>query len=115
MIQPMEVVRNDAEDKDVLVVYSLGNLISNMKTADTRGGALVKARIERGADGKARFVRAAYDTFFSQKPHGARGNFKVVPSRMADRIPAAQKAHWELFDRNARRIFNQHNRNVPSL
>ncbi len=25
--------------KDVLVVYSLGNLISNMKTADTRGGA----------------------------------------------------------------------------
>ena len=115
MIQPMEVVRNDAEDKDVLVVYSLGNLISNMKTADTRGGALVKARIERGADGKARFVRAAYDTFFSQKPHGARGNFKVVPSRMADRIPAAQKAHWELFDRNARRIFNQHNRNVPSM
>lgn len=115
VIQPMEVVRNDAEDKDVLVVYSLGNLISNMKTADTRGGALVKARIERGADGKARFVRAAYDTFFSQKPHGARGNFKVVPSRMADRIPAAQKAHWELFDRNARRIFNQHNRNVPSM
>ena len=115
VIQPMEVVRNEAEDKDVLVVYSLGNLISNMKTADTRGGALVKARIERGADGKARFVRAAYDTFFSQKPHGPRGNFKVVPSRMADRIPAAQKAHWELFDRNARRIFNQHNRNVPSL
>ena len=115
VIQPMEVVRNEAEDKDVLVVYSLGNLISNMKTADTRGGALVKARIERGTDGKARFVRAAYDTFFSQKPHGARGNFKVVPSRMADRIPAAQKGHWELFDRNARRIFNQHNRNVPSM
>lgn len=115
VIQPMEVVRNEAENKDVLVVYSLGNLISNMKTADTRGGALVKARIERGADGKARFVRAAYDTFFSQKPHGARGNFKVVPSRMADRIPAAQKGHWELFDRNARRIFNQHNRNVPSM
>lgn len=115
VIQPMEVVRNEAENKDVLVVYSLGNLISNMKTADTRGGALVKARIERGADGKARFVRAAYDTFFSQKPHGVRGNFKVVPSRMADRIPAAQKGHWELFDRNARRIFNQHNRNVPSM
>lgn len=115
VIQPMEVMRNEAENKDVLVVYSLGNLISNMKTADTRGGALVKARIERGADGKARFVRAAYDTFFSQKPHGARGNFKVVPSRMADRIPAAQKGHWELFDRNARRIFNQHNRNVPSM
>lgn len=115
VIQPMEVVRNEAENKDVLVVYSLGNLISNMKTADTRGGALVKARIERRADGKARFVRAAYDTFFSQKPHGVRGNFKVVPSRMADRIPAAQKGHWELFDRNARRIFNQHNRNVPSM
>ncbi len=31
MIQPMKVVRNEKEGKDVLVVYSLGNFISNVE------------------------------------------------------------------------------------
>lgn len=113
VIQPMKVVRNEKEQKDVLVVYSLGNFISNMKTADTRGGALVRARVERGPDGKARFVKADYDTFLSAKPSGTGTNFMVVPSWMPERIPAGQRAHWDLFDRGASRIFDTHNVNVP--
>lgn len=113
VIQPMKVVHNEKEGKDVLVVYSLGNLISNMKTADTRGGALVRARIERDAEGKARFKSADYDTFFSAKPTGPASNFTVIPSWMPDKIPAAQRAHWQLFDRGAQRIFDAHNHRVP--
>lgn len=113
VVQPMKVVRNEKEGKDVLVVYSLGNLISNMKTADTRGGALVRARIERDADGKARFKSADYDTFFSAKPTGPTSNFMVIPSWMPDKIPAAQRAHWQLFDRGAQRVFDTHNHRVP--
>ena len=113
VIQPMKVVHNEKEGKDVLVVYSLGNLISNMKTADTRGGALVRARIERDADGKARFKSADYDTFFSAKPTGPASNFTVIPSWMHEKIPAAQRAHWQLFDRGAQRIFDAHNHRVP--
>lgn len=113
VIQPMEVVRNEKEGKDVLLVYSLGNFISNMKTADTRGGALVRARIERGKDGKARFVKADYDTFLSAKPSGAGTNFMVIPSWMPEKIPAGQTDHWRLFDHGASRIFDAHNVNVP--
>lgn len=113
VIQPMKVVRNEKENKDVLVVYSLGNLISNMKTADTRGGALVRATIVRDPDGRARFSHADYDTFFSAKPAGGKSNFKVVPSWMPQHIPSAQKAHWEIFDRGAQRIFDKHNVSVP--
>lgn len=112
VIQPMKVVRNEKEGKDVLVVYSLGNFISNMKTADTRGGALVRAYITRGPDGKARFSHADYDTFFSAKPDG-KSNFKVIPSWMPEKIPAWQKQHWEIFDRGAQRIFDKYNVNVP--
>lgn len=115
VIQPMKVVRNEKENKDVLVVYSLGNFISNMKTADTRGGALVRATIERDADGNARFVGANYDTLFAAKPEGGNTNFTVIPSWMPDKIPPAQRAHWELFDRGAQRIFNAHNVRVPRL
>lgn len=114
VIQPMEVIHNDKEDKDVLLVYSLGNFISNMNTADTRGGALVKVRIERGTDGKVRFKNAEYDTFFAAKPTGAADNFKVIPSYMSDKIPAAQKGHWNIFNKSARRIFDQYNIGVPA-
>lgn len=113
VIQPMKVVRNEREDKDVLLVYSLGNFISNMKTVDTRGGALVRARVERGVDGKARFVGADYDTFFSAKPVGPRDNFKVIPSWMPEKIPSAQMGHWQMFDSSAQQIFDRHNENVP--
>lgn len=109
----MKVVRNEKEGKDVLVVYSLGNLISNMKTADTRGGALVRATIVRDKDGKARFSHADYDTFFSAKPAGGKSNFKVIPSWMPEKIPAGQKGHWEIFDRGAQKIFDAHNVGVP--
>lgn len=113
VIQPMKVVRNEKEQKDVLVVYSLGNFISNMKTADTRGGALVRAVVERDAEGNARFKSADYDTFFSSKPYGDSTNYMVIPSWMPEKIPAGQKAHWELFDRGAQKIFDAHNVNVP--
>ena len=65
VIQPMKVVHSDKHGKDCLVVYSLGNFISNMKTDDTRGGAMVTCTIERGNDGVARFKNAVYDTFYS--------------------------------------------------
>lgn len=113
VIQPMKVVRNETENKDVLVVYSLGNLISNMKTADTRGGALVRAYLTRDANGKARFSHADYDTFFSAKPAGGNTNFQVIPSWMEEKVPASQKAHWQLFDRGAQRIFDRYNVDVP--
>lgn len=113
VIQPMKVVRNEKEGKDVLVVYSLGNFISNMKTADTTGGALVNVRVERDSDGKARFKRATYDTFFSAKPAGGRTNFTVIPSWMPEKIPAAQKQTWEIFNRGATRVFEAHNEGVP--
>lgn len=113
VIQPMKVVRNEKEDKDVLVVYSLGNFISNMKTADTTGGALVRVRVERDEEGRARFKKAEYDTFFSAKPAGGRTNFTVIPSRMPEKIPAAQRGAWEIFNRGATRIFDAHNVGVP--
>lgn len=112
VIQPMEIRHNAKEDKDVLVVYSLGNFISNMKTGDTRGGALVRARIERDGQGRARLKKADYDIFFSAKPEGAGTNFTVIPSWKSNLIPASQKAHWKLFERSASEIFNKYNKNV---
>lgn len=115
VIQPMEIRTNEKEGKDVLVVYSLGNFISNMNTGDTRGGALVRARIERDENGTPRLKYANYDTFFSAKPEGKDTNYKVIPSWMSEKIPSSQLNYWYMFDRSAQRIFDQYNVNVPRL
>lgn len=112
VIQPMKVVRNEKENKDVLVVYSLGNFISNMNTADTRGGAMVWTTLSRDENGKARFDHADYDIFYSAKPDGS-NNFRVIPSWEEDKIPSNQKSYWTLFQRGALDTFNKHNVNVP--
>lgn len=109
VIQPMKIVRNEKLNKDVLIVYSLGNFISNMKTRDTRGGALVRCHIARDNNGNAIFVGADYDTFFSAKPTGKGSNFKIFPSWMAEKIPANQKNHWLQFENAAKNVFDAKN------
>lgn len=111
VVQPMKVVRNEKENKDVLVVYSLGNFISNMKTADTRGGAMVRTTLKRDSLGKARFHHADYELLYAAKPEGKR-NFRVIPGWLEDSIPATQKAHWELFKRGATKVFDKYNQKV---
>lgn len=112
VIQPMEIRHNARDGKDVLLVYSLGNFISNMKTADTRGGALVRAFLTRDENGKAKFSHANYDILFSAKPNGGRSNYKIYPSSKESLIPASQKQHWEIFKRGALNVFNAHNKGV---
>ena len=54
VIQPMQLEPNDKNnERNTLLVYSLGNFISNMKTTDTRGGAMVHATLKRDAKGHA--------------------------------------------------------------
>lgn len=109
VIQPMKIVINEKTGKRVPVIYSLGNFISNMNTKDTRGGALVRCRIERDDDGKAIFVGADYDTFFTVKPESRDDNYMVVPSWLSEWIPKSQYEKWKLFDNSAQKIFEKYN------
>lgn len=113
VVQPMKVVTDSAAGKKALVVYSLGNFISNQNDTDSRGGALVRTRLVRDADGKMKFHSADYDIFFTAKPEGANTNYRVVPSWQSSQIPAGQKKTFELFRRGALKIFDTYNIGVP--
>lgn len=108
VIQPMEVRHNEATGRDVLVVYSLGNFISNMKTRDTRGGAMLKVRLVRGADGVARFESAAYRLLFTL-PRGESGNYELV---QAEDYTGPWSQACDAFVRSAESILSKHNINV---
>lgn len=94
VVQPFTYIENPASGGKSLVVYSLGNLISNMKTRDTRGGALAKVTIRRNPDGKINVIDAKYELVYTIPPTRHGENFKVVP---IDSVPPAWKSQAEAF------------------
>ncbi len=105
VIQPMQM--HNVNGKIVVLVYSLGNFISNMKTADTRGGATVRIKLERDENGIATVKSASYSLVFTEPPSMQRRNFRLMPAERSDDYRA------KIFIKNAEAIFDKHNINVP--
>lgn len=111
VIQPMEMRRDSVSGRSALVVYSLGNFISNMKTRDTRGGALVQTIIRRDSAGRAYVAGAAYRLVFTQPGQPAKCNFSLHP---AERFYDPRwKSHCRAFEQSAEAVFKRHNIDVP--
>lgn len=89
VVQPLEIRRNGS-GRRVVVAYSLGNFISNMKTTDTRGGAVVQVILQRDSAGRAEVAGADFSLVFTEP-----GTFRLVaPSVCTD--PRAKA-----FEKNA--------------
>lgn len=112
VIQPMEFRPNRYKpEKDVLLVYSLGNFISAMRTPDTRGGAMVQVKLFRGDDKKPRLKAADYRLLFTTQGNSPTDNFRV---QEADSVSDPQwTAKAREFSKRAREIFDKHNIGVP--
>lgn len=111
VIQPMEFRPNRYyPEKDVFLVYSLGNFISNMKTSDTRGGAVAHIKLFRGKDHKARLRQPCYRLLFTVPGTSPENNFHLLE---VDSVQGPWKTRAEEFARRARKIFNEHNISVP--
>lgn len=113
VVQPMKVVTDEKTGHRALVVYSLGNFISNMTTDNTRGGALVRVVIERDKNGNVKFKNAEYDTFITEVPSGPGTNFRVVPSWDIDKLPANQKSNWTKHNNTVTELYDKYNVEVP--
>lgn len=112
VVEPFEMRHSDKWDKDVLLVYSLGNVISNMDKVDCRGGAMVKVGLKM-KDGKPVVVNPRYKLFFCQKP--AEGhNYMVIPEDKPDMVVASQRAIFNNFMQRTRDLVMKNNVDVPA-
>lgn len=111
VIQPMEMRYSEKHKKNVLVVYSLGNFISAMRTTDTRGGAMVRVSISKN-NGKAILKEASYKLFFVQQPKSSEDNYVLIPYGRTDLLRKDTQIDYNNFMKNALNIFNKHNKNV---
>lgn len=114
VVQPMKIITDSVTGNRSLAVYSLGNMISNMTTANTRGGVLARVVIERDRNtGKVKLKNAEYDTFITEVPSGPGTNFRVVPSWDIDKLPTSQKANWTHHDNTVQNLYDKYNIDVP--
>lgn len=95
-----------------LVVYSLGNFISGMRTADTRGGAMVRVTIGR-RNGRPYVKDAAYRLVFVQDPAQSGDNYELIPADRPDLVRADQRGMFKRFTDRARGVLDRRNLNVP--
>lgn len=110
VIQPMEM-RVGSDGKKQLLVYSLGNFISNMTKRDTRGGAIVRAHLKRDDQGRAYVDAADYDMVFTIPGVAGKENFHLVYADSCSN--ATYKGACQEFRRAAKDIFDKHNVDVP--
>lgn len=80
VIQPMELIDNKVTGRKTALFYSLGNFISNMKTRDTRGGAISRVTLRRDSAGKAYVDNLTYQLVFTVPPTKAGDNFVLYPA-----------------------------------
>ena len=102
VVQPMKLVDGP---QPRLLVYSLGNFISNMKTTDTRGGAMFKLTLRRDEEGKVKIADTAYRLVFTE-PANNGSNYRL---EWADRSKDPRAA---AFAKSARAMFSKHNAGV---
>ena len=111
VVEPFEMRHSKRWDKDVLLVYSLGNMISNMTKPDCRGGAMVKVKV-RMKNGKPLVHNARYKLFFCQKPVAGK-NYTLIPEERRDLVHPGQLSAFDTFMNRTHQLVMKKNISVP--
>ena len=112
VVEPMEMRYSNKWGKDVLLVYSLGNFISNQRDIDSRGGAMVKVSVSMRGD-KPLVHGARYKLFFVQKPSYRGENYVLIPEGRDDLVRPDSRNEYNRFMQRAHDLVLSRNKNVP--
>ncbi len=112
VVQPIEVRTDSITNNKHLVVYSLGNYISNMSARRTDGGLMV--RMELVKDSIARLNDCEYSLVWTARPiQSGEKNHQLLPVNLpADSIPLQARNSLKIFVNDARALFSKYNRGI---
>lgn len=112
VVEPFEMRYSKEYNKNVLLIYSLGNFISNMSDIDCRGGAMVKVSL-RMENGHAAIVDPRYKLFFVQKPTSRGENYVLIPESRPDLLRNNSKSDFTRFMQRTHDLVMSNNIGVP--
>ena len=117
VLQKMATVRNDATGLTDVVVYSLGNFVSNQRKPKTDGGAMVKVDLIKKGEKYVVSDAGYYLTWVYTPIEKYRKKFFILPCSEFENKPdffdkpdAFRK--MKTFISNSRKLFNEQNVNV---
>lgn len=113
VLQPMEIKKDARTPARHVIVYSLGNFISNMSKENTDGGAMVKLELQR-VFRITRLLDCNYALIWTSRPDLSRkNNFELYPAAFINKsINTEEVTAMKRFLRNARALFEQYNRGI---
>ena len=111
VLQPMELLNNTHSPQKHVVVYSLGNYISNMSALHTDGGAMVKLEFQKIGPQIIRLTNCKYSLVWTSRPSlGKNKNFIIYPAANPPTdINEAERARLNTFLNNSRKLLNSNN------
>ena len=120
VLQRMEWTRNDSIKKDRIVVYSLGNFVSNQRTIRRDGGAMVRIELIKEADSLYVSDAGYYLTWVYTPLENNKRKFFILPcSRFENRPEFFTKPtdfqKMKLFIKNSRSLLYNQNININEL
>ena len=112
VVQPIEVRTDSLTNDKHLIVYSLGNFISNMSARRTDGGLMV--RMELVKDSTTRLYNCEYSLVWTARPmQSGKKNHQLLPINLsADSIPLQARNSLKIFTNDARTFFSKHNQGI---
>jgi len=120
VLQRMEWTRNDSIMKDRIVVYSLGNYVSNQRTIRRDGGAMVRIGLIKKADSLYVSDAGYYLTWVYTPLENNKRKFYVLPCSRFENRPEfftrpTDYQKMKLFIRNSRSLLYNQNININEL
>lgn len=108
VVQPMEM-RTGADGQKHLVVWSLGNFISNMTKPNTYGGLMVRLSLEK--DSTVRVSNCDYSLHWTSRPSVSHHKtHRVYPVNISHSLlNANERKMLNMFTTTSRRLFKQYN------
>ena len=112
VVQPIEVREDSITGKKHLIVYSLGNYISNMSARRTDGGLMVKMELVK--DSTTRLSSCAYSLVFTARPiQSGKKSHQLLPVNLpTDSIPKGVRTPLTIFTNDTRALFDKHNKGI---
>lgn len=113
VLQPMEVKRDAHTPAKHLVVYSLGNFISNMSKENTDGGAMVRLELVKYSD-IVQMRSCDYSLVWTSRPFlSGKKNYEVYPAGFVNKpIDNKEFMLMNRFLKNSRMLFEENNKGI---
>jgi poly-gamma-glutamate capsule biosynthesis protein CapA/YwtB (metallophosphatase superfamily) len=119
VIQPMEWRRNDTLKKEQLVVWSLGNYVSNQRKQYTDGGAMFSVKLQKEA-GHTKIKEAGYQLTWVHNPMvNGRKQYFILPAARYENdsvlLDSQSRASLQIFLNDSRELLGAGNMNVKEI